>query len=281
MPALHHVQLAMPGGGEDAARAFFAGVLGWHEVAKPPVLAARGGCWFRSGGLEVHLGVEEGFRPARKAHPAICCEDLDTVLARLRTAGIEARPDRDLPGFRRVYVDDPFGNRLELVEPLSEERRAGAALAVVLDILERHGLAYQVGGGLAARAWGATRPLGDLDVWVNLREAGRALEELETVPEDRAGRPRWDAAAVVREIEGWSVRLLDAADRPRYTDADGSWHDLGVRLEAGLALPLLGRPAMVMPRAQLAEVKRRMDRDVDRLDLAALEGPPSSYVSRS
>jgi catechol 2,3-dioxygenase-like lactoylglutathione lyase family enzyme len=114
---LHHAQLAMPRGEEEAARAFYAGVLGMTEVGKPPVLAARGGAWFRAGGLELHLGVEEDFGPARKAHPGILVADLDEVVRRLRGAGQEVTWDADFPGFRRVYAADPFGNRLEFLQP--------------------------------------------------------------------------------------------------------------------------------------------------------------------
>ena len=113
---LHHVQLAMPRGAEAAARRFFADVLGMAEVDKPPVLAARGGAWFRAGGLEIHLGVEDDFRPARKAHPGILVGDLDAVVLRLREAGQEVTWDGEFPGFRRVYAHDPFGNRLEFLE---------------------------------------------------------------------------------------------------------------------------------------------------------------------
>jgi catechol 2,3-dioxygenase-like lactoylglutathione lyase family enzyme len=115
--ALHHVQLAMPAGAEDAARAFYRDVLGLPEVGKPPELAARGGVWFRADGLELHLGVEEPFRPARKAHPGILTDALDELADRLSGAGREVRPDVLLPGFRRFYVDDCFGNRLEFLEP--------------------------------------------------------------------------------------------------------------------------------------------------------------------
>ncbi len=113
----HHVQLAMPGGGEDQARAFYAGVLGLEEVAKPPELLSRGGCWFRGGGVELHLGVEEPFAPARKAHPAIAVDELDELQGRLEAAGHDATPDSLLPGFRRIYTSDPFGNRIELLQP--------------------------------------------------------------------------------------------------------------------------------------------------------------------
>ncbi|ALE79256.1 VOC family protein [Pseudonocardia alni] len=114
---LHHMQLAMPRGREDDARHFFADVLGMTEIPKPSVLAARGGAWFRSGGVELHLGVEDDFRPARKGHPGIQVEDLDDVVRRLAEAGQETTWDADFPGFRRIYAADPFGNRLEFLEP--------------------------------------------------------------------------------------------------------------------------------------------------------------------
>lgn len=113
---LHHVQLAIPAGGEDRCRAFWSGVLGMTELEKPPVLAARGGCWFRGGGLEVHLGVEDPFAPARKAHPGIRVAGLDALAAALADAGHEVVRDDDFPGHRRFYGADPFGNRLEFLE---------------------------------------------------------------------------------------------------------------------------------------------------------------------
>ena len=114
---IDHVQLAMPAGGEDEARAFYGALLGLAEQPKPPDLAARGGCWFGSEGVQLHLGVEDGFRPARKAHPALLVDDLPALVRRLRDAGVEVVDDEPLPGFERVYAADPFGNRLELLEP--------------------------------------------------------------------------------------------------------------------------------------------------------------------
>lgn len=116
--ALHHVQLAMPPGAEAEARTFFGDVLGMTEIAKPPVLAARGGAWFRAGGVELHLGVEEEFQPARKAHPGIQVTDLDELVGRLGAAGQPVQWDADFPGFRRIYAHDPFGNRLEFLQPV-------------------------------------------------------------------------------------------------------------------------------------------------------------------
>ena len=114
---LHHVQLAIPPGGEERGRAFWGGILGMSEVEKPPVLAARGGCWFRGGGLEVHLGVEQEFAPARKAHPGVLVHDLRALAASLTAAGVEVTWDPEFPGHDRFYAADPFGNRLEFLEP--------------------------------------------------------------------------------------------------------------------------------------------------------------------
>jgi catechol 2,3-dioxygenase-like lactoylglutathione lyase family enzyme len=118
--AIDHVQLAMPAGREDDARAFYAGLLGIPEQPKPPELAKRGGAWFENGAVKLHLGVEADFRPAKKAHPALRVHDLAALVARLRAAGVDV-VDEAMPGYHRVYVADPFGNRLELLEPLGSE----------------------------------------------------------------------------------------------------------------------------------------------------------------
>jgi catechol 2,3-dioxygenase-like lactoylglutathione lyase family enzyme len=119
---LEHVQLAMPPGGEARAQAFYSGVLEIPEVPKPPNLAKRGGCWFERGDLKIHLGVESEFRPARKAHPALLVVDLRVLLGRLKSAGHDVREDEPLEGYQRAYVDDPFGNRIELMEPMAPQR---------------------------------------------------------------------------------------------------------------------------------------------------------------
>lgn len=108
----------MPPGGEAQARTFYEGVLGIPEVSKPANLAARGGCWFQRGALKVHLGVEVDFHPARKAHPAFLVEGLPALISKIRDAGLEVKTDEPLDGYDRVYVDDPFGNRIELLEPV-------------------------------------------------------------------------------------------------------------------------------------------------------------------
>ena len=113
---IHHVQLAMPAGGEDVARGFYTGLLSLPERAKPPELAARGGCWFENGAMRLHLGVDPDFRAARKAHPGLLVSDLPGLGARLAAAGHAVTPDDPLDGMARVYVDDPFGNRIELIE---------------------------------------------------------------------------------------------------------------------------------------------------------------------
>lgn len=116
---IDHVQLAMPAGREDDARGFYAGLLEIPERPKPAALADRGGVWFENDAVKIHLGVEADFRPAKKAHPALVVRGLGVMVARLRRAGVDVRED-DMPGHYRVYVVDPFGNRLELLEPIPE-----------------------------------------------------------------------------------------------------------------------------------------------------------------
>ncbi|HLZ70140.1 MAG TPA: VOC family protein [Dehalococcoidia bacterium] len=113
---LDHVQLAMPAGAEAEARRFYTGVLGLGEVAKPPALAARGGCWFEAPGAVVHLGVETPFAPAYKAHPAFLVADLAAARRALAVAGAPIVLDDSLPDVRRLYTADPFGNRIELIQ---------------------------------------------------------------------------------------------------------------------------------------------------------------------
>ncbi|MFG2287379.1 glyoxalase [Streptomyces sp. NPDC048595] len=115
--SLHHVQLPIPPGAEELCREFWGGVLGMTELEKPTALAARGGCWFRSGGLEVHLGVEEDFRPSKKAHPGILVSSLPALAKRLEDNGVSVTWDDDFPGHDRFYACDKLGNRLEFLEP--------------------------------------------------------------------------------------------------------------------------------------------------------------------
>jgi catechol 2,3-dioxygenase-like lactoylglutathione lyase family enzyme len=113
--ALHHVQVGCPAAGEPAVRRFYGDLLGLREVEKPPVLAARGGVWFRGQAYELHVGVEAGFRPARKAHPAFAVDDIEAVGTRLEAAGCPVDWDGDFPGYRRLYTADPHGNRVEIL----------------------------------------------------------------------------------------------------------------------------------------------------------------------
>jgi catechol 2,3-dioxygenase-like lactoylglutathione lyase family enzyme len=115
---LHHVQVSAPRGSEEALRRFYGDVLGMTEVPKPPGLAGRGGVWFRAGGVELHLGVEDDFRPAGKAHPGLLVADLPAYVGRLAAHGVPVEWDDAFPGYRRCYLQDPHGNRLELLEPL-------------------------------------------------------------------------------------------------------------------------------------------------------------------
>jgi catechol 2,3-dioxygenase-like lactoylglutathione lyase family enzyme len=117
---IHHVQIACPPGSEEALRTFYRDLLGLTELSKPPILAARGGCWFAGYGIELHLGVEEDFRPARKAHPGLLWPDLDALAARLTAAGhpVHWADPAEIPGRRRFHTDDPHGNRIEFLSEL-------------------------------------------------------------------------------------------------------------------------------------------------------------------
>ncbi|ONH31887.1 VOC family protein [Pseudofrankia asymbiotica] len=114
---LHHLQLAIPAGAEDACRAFWVGLLGLTEVPKPPPLAARGGAWFRGASFELHVGVDPAFTPATKGHPAILVADLDALAERLAAAGVAVTWSHDFPGHRQFYSLDPVGNRIEFISP--------------------------------------------------------------------------------------------------------------------------------------------------------------------
>lgn len=116
LTGLDHIQLAMPPGGEVAARDFYGGILGLSELAKPPQLAARGGCWFGGYGINIHLGVETPFGAAKKAHPAFLVADLAEAERQFAAAGVATTPDDSVPGVRRFYAADPFGNRLEFLQ---------------------------------------------------------------------------------------------------------------------------------------------------------------------
>jgi catechol 2,3-dioxygenase-like lactoylglutathione lyase family enzyme len=119
---LDHVQLAMPRGGEPLARRFYGDLLAPEEIPKPPNLAVRGGVWFQCGAAEIHLGVEEGFRPAKKAHPAFLVRNLKDILETLNSAGFDTAAEPGLiPGCIRAFTADPFGNRIELVQRLEPD----------------------------------------------------------------------------------------------------------------------------------------------------------------
>lgn len=120
---IDHIQLAMPAGEEARARAFYGGLLGLTEIPKPPELASRGGVWFQSASITLHLGVEADFRPARKAHPALLVDQLEAFLQACQTQGVEMDLSQPpLAGYRRAHIFDPFGNRIELMEKLPGSR---------------------------------------------------------------------------------------------------------------------------------------------------------------
>ena len=121
--ALHHVQVSCPPGGENDVRRFYGDLLGLTEVAKPPVLAARGGAWFRGDGYELHVGVEDDFVPARKAHPAFLVETRLAGCPRLRAAGVDVTWDDEFPGYHRFHTHDLHGNRVEILEAVAEPGR--------------------------------------------------------------------------------------------------------------------------------------------------------------
>jgi catechol 2,3-dioxygenase-like lactoylglutathione lyase family enzyme len=117
---IDHIQLAMPSGEEETARRFYSGLLGMEEISKPAELAKRGGCWFKSGVVQIHVGVEHDFRAAKKAHPALKCAHYEGLISRLCEVDVEVTEANDIPGVRRCHIHDPFGNRIELIadEPL-------------------------------------------------------------------------------------------------------------------------------------------------------------------
>jgi hypothetical protein len=117
LTAVDHVQLAAPPGSEDELRTYYIEALGMTELPKPPVLAARGGCWFQAGAVQLHLGIEADFRPAKKAHPGLRVTDIESYAARLEAHGASVTWDDNLPGYKRFYSEDPVGNRLEFLEP--------------------------------------------------------------------------------------------------------------------------------------------------------------------
>jgi catechol 2,3-dioxygenase-like lactoylglutathione lyase family enzyme len=114
--SIEHIQIAIPIGSEDRARAFYAGILGFVEVEKPAIMAKRNSIWFRAGSVSLHLGLEPDFHPAKRAHPALVVDGMDQVLTACQSANITVKPDVSFNGFRRVHIFDPFGNRLELME---------------------------------------------------------------------------------------------------------------------------------------------------------------------
>ena len=116
--ALDHVQLAMPDGGDVSARAFYEGILGLPQVPRPASLVDRPGAWFSNGAVHIHIGVEADFRAAKKAHPALVVDDLADLVSRLEQAGAPIRHDVEANGFQRLHTEDPFGNRIELMQKI-------------------------------------------------------------------------------------------------------------------------------------------------------------------
>ncbi len=194
LSGIDHIQLAMPRGREDEARAFYEGFLGVREVQKPVNLAKRGGCWFARDGLKIHLGVEDDFRPARKAHPAFLVEDLSGLRRLLEGAGFRAELDEPLEGYDRFYIDDPFGNRIEFLEPFSVRRIGSLA-----EVLRAEGAFF----GALVRA-----QVDELDTLLtddfSLADlSGGLMSKASLTDSIRSGRLRFDAIETVER----SVRL--------------------------------------------------------------------------
>ncbi len=114
--AIDHVQIAIPAGGEAAAREFYGKALGLNEVEKPPVLAKRGGAWFENGDIKIHLGVDADFIPAKKAHVCFVVDDLSKIESVMAGQGFEVKPDTAIENLKRFFTKDPFGNRIEIME---------------------------------------------------------------------------------------------------------------------------------------------------------------------
>lgn len=172
--ALDHVQLAMPRGAEEQARVFYSGALGLEELPKPPALAARGGVWFRCGEQQIHLGVEEDFRPQRKGHPALLVSDLAALRARLEAAGAPIIPDDLLPGYERFYTADPFGNRIECLRPLTGFSDSAESAAIKSRVREAFGKTAEAYVASPGHAGGA-----DLNRLVKLAAPTRADRALD------------------------------------------------------------------------------------------------------
>jgi diguanylate cyclase (GGDEF)-like protein/PAS domain S-box-containing protein len=219
---IDHVQLAMPAGpqAEEEAEGFYGSLLGFERVPKPAELAARGGCWFSSGTVQLHLGVEEPFRPARKAHPALKVDHIDPLLAQFAAAGIDVRPAEDVDGRRRVHVDDPFGNRLELIETheLSPEVfRALADTAVnPFCIIAKDGTFEWVGASIEELlGWTAeevaSKRLDEIVSPATLHDAIEGLAVLDEVPEDYPRAGAGVPAELLRRDGSWTpVDLIGA-----------------------------------------------------------------------
>jgi diguanylate cyclase (GGDEF)-like protein/PAS domain S-box-containing protein len=222
---IDHVQLAMPAGPEAEAEAerFYGDLLGFERIPKPAALTARGGCWFASSTVQLHLGVEEPFQPARKAHPALKIDDLDPLLAQLTAAAVDVRPAEDVDGRRRVHVDDPFGNRIELIETdeLSPDVfRALADTAVnPFCIISKDGTFEWVGASIEELlGWTpqefTSKRLDEIVSPGSLPEAMQSLVVLDQVPEDYPRAGAGVPAELLRRDGSWTpVDLIGAPAR--------------------------------------------------------------------
>ena len=230
LDAIDHVQLAMPTGGEELATWFYEGVLGVPRVPKPPHLAVRGGCWFERGALRIHLGVQDDFVPATKAHPAFAVLDLDRLEATITTHGLPVRREDDPLGPDVLYVDDPFGNRIELRPVRGTEDKTD--YAAVVEQVARDAVGDRLGDELAF--------VHELD---RLKTVERQSFVLEALRRENTAEHSWhvavlaavlgdhldadvDLSRVVLLLLVHDIVEIDAGDTGIYDDASaGSKHD--------------------------------------------------------
>lgn len=234
---IDHVQIAMPVGGEDVAREFYRDVLGLIEVPKPAPLAVRGGVWFASGPIQVHLGVEADFRPAKKAHPAFLVRELEPVLERCRARGLQVVEAETLTSSRRVHVSDPFGNRLELIEPATtgitveaEDPFCDAAALLIQELSELLGNMYGDDGAGNFAPADVTVPR---SAFVIARQHGRPIGcgAVRPLTETTAEIKRMYIAPAARRL-GIGRRILEELER---LAAEFDYHDIW--LETGRDQP--------------------------------------------
>ena len=239
---IDHVQIAMPVGGEEIAREFYCDVLGLIEIPKPAPLAARGGAWFASGPIQVHLGAEADFRPAKKAHPAFLVTELEQFLERCRVRGLQVVEAEALAGSRRVHISDPFGNRLEFIEPApqgltvqAEDPFSEAATQLIQELSELLGRMYGDDGAGNFAPADVTVPR---SAFVIARQHGRPVGcgAVRPLTETTAEIKRMYVAPAARRL-GLGRRILQELERlAAGFDYEAIWLETGCDQPEAIAL---------------------------------------------